>query len=513
MIKFASFKSLAHRKDGNVAMIFALTLIPMLLVGGFAIDAQVAFSKKGKVQHATDSAILAGARMMQNVDDLTSVTKHARDYFEAMIGSGESNLTCETLTVTKTGPEELTGSATCRQPTTLMRITGRDYVEFNINSTATYGTGRVDVAFVFDISGSMNTHGRIYDLKNAATQAADTLLPEPGSASDGDVRIAMVAYNNMIDAGIFFEDVTGLKKERWYSKEVTDTEWERKEVTEEGWYEECEQVCRRYAGRSGRCRDWDYQCNWEYGEHTEEKWVEVETTRTVREKIDSTCIYERGGDHAFIDTQPKQVFEPQLVSELEDGQYNAESNDDNSEAYMAASHLVWSDYRERWESRGEHDCLEEGKPFPLSHNQTQIDKYIDDLRANGGTAGHQGIAWGWYMINNQWSDVFDGASTPLDPSEPDVVKAMIIMTDGEFNEQFFDSQGNSTSQAETLCDAIKADDVIIYAVAFQAPWAGREVLEHCASGPEFFFNADNGQELMESYDAIATSISDLRIAH
>ena len=513
MIKTASLTSLARRKDGNVAMIFALTLIPLLLVGGFAIDAQVAFSKKSKVQHAADSAVLAGARMMQNLDDLTAVTKHARDYFEAMIDSGLADLTCETLTVTKSGPEELTGSVTCRQPTTLMRLVGRDYVEFGIGSTATYGTGRVDVAFVFDLSGSMNSFGRIFDLQDAAEKAAETLLPKPGSASDGDVRIAMVGYNSMVDAGKFFEDVTGLKKNRWYSKEVTETDWERQEVTEEGWYEKCEWTCTDYAGRSGRCKDWDHECNWEYGEHTEEQWVEVETTRTVREKISSTCIYEREGDHDFIGTQPKQVTSDKLVSELVDGEWNAQSNSDNSEAYMAASHLKWNNYRERWDDVGENECRSSGEPFPLSHNKTQINKYIDGLTAGGGTAGHQGIAWGWYLINNQWSDVFDGAATPLDPNEPDVVKAMIIMTDGEFNQQFFNHQGNSVSQAETICDEIKDDDVIIYSVAFQAPEGGKDILEKCASGPEFFFNAENGQELIESYDAIAASISDLRISH
>ena len=50
----------------------------------------------------------------------------------------------------------------------------------------------------------------------AAKDAADTLLPRPGSASDGDVRIAMAAYNNMVNAGQYFENVTGIKRNRKY---------------------------------------------------------------------------------------------------------------------------------------------------------------------------------------------------------------------------------------------------------------------------------------------------------
>ncbi|RIJ16103.1 Tad domain-containing protein [Henriciella mobilis] len=503
--------SFRRNERGNVAMIFALALIPMLIVAGFAIDAQLAFSKKDKIQYAVDSAVLAGARMMQSTSDQKAVTKHSRDYFAAIMSNENEDLTCDTLVIDFSAPEEITGNVTCYQPTTLMNLIGRTKVQINTTSVATYGTGRVDVSFVFDVSGSMNSWGRIYDLKEAAKAAAETLLPEPGSSSDGDVRIAMVAYNSMVNAGPYFEEVTGLKKNRWHSEDVTTTEWEKQEVEKEGWYRECDYVCTRYAGRSGNCKDWDYQCEWEYGTYTEEDWVQVETTKNERKKISSTCVYERGGDHAFDNAQPEQIDNKDRVSELGSGEYNAQSSSANTSAFLAASHLYWNKNRERWYDNGDGDCLNI-EPFPLSHNATQIEKYIDNLYASGGTAGHQGVAWGWYLISEEWGDIFTGNGEPLSQSEPDVTKAMIVMTDGEFNSQFFGGQGNSTKQAKNLCDAIKEDDVIIYTVAFQAPQAGKDVLSYCASGPEFYFNAENGQELMESYNAIATSISDLRIS-
>ena len=503
--------SLRRDERGNVAMIFALALIPMLIVAGFAIDAQVAFSKKDKIQYAIDSAVLAGARMMQSSNDEDSVTDHARKYFAAIMDNENDNLTCDTLAITFTAPEEITGDVTCYQPTTLMNLIGRDKVEIGTSSVATFGTGRVDVAFVFDVSGSMNSYGRIYDLKDAAKSAADILLPEAGSISEGDVRIAMVAYNIMVDAGEYFEEVTGLQTDREYIAEIIGTDWVEQEIEEIGWYETCEEVCTRYHWKKGTCQKWEEQCRWEYGLHINTDWVEVETIETVRKSIDSTCVFERNGDHAFDNFQPKQVDTDNLLNELLSAVYNAATGSDNTEGYLAASYLKWNKSKEKWEDEGDGDCLNI-PPFPLSHDEDDIDDYIDDLYASGGTAGHQGIAWGWYLISEEWSDIFDGDAAPLSQSEPDVTKAMIIMTDGEFNQQFFDGQGSSTKQAEDLCDAIKDDDVIIYAVAFQAPTAGKEILSYCASGPEFYFNAENGQELMESYNAIATSISDLRIS-
>jgi Mg-chelatase subunit ChlD len=95
--------------------------------------------------------------------------------------------------------------------------------------------------------------------------------------------------------------------------------------------------------------------------------------------------------------------------------------------------------------------------------------------------------------------------------EPDTTKAMIIMTDGEFNRQYHSGQGSSAAQAKALCDKIKEEDVVIFTVAFQAPEDGAEVLAYCATSEEHAFKASNGAELQASYQSIATSISDLRI--
>ena len=52
------FKGFAANEAGNVAMIAALTIIPIVTIAGFAIDFQVTTTQKARVQQAIDSAVL-----------------------------------------------------------------------------------------------------------------------------------------------------------------------------------------------------------------------------------------------------------------------------------------------------------------------------------------------------------------------------------------------------------------------------------------------------------------------
>ncbi|MEL6755385.1 MAG: hypothetical protein AAFP81_03030, partial [Pseudomonadota bacterium] len=152
------------------------------------------------------------------------------------------------------------------------------------------------------------------------------------------------------------------------------------------------------------------------------------------------------------------------------------------------------------------------EPVELTNNRTTLSNYITSLTAGGYTAGHLGVAWTWYLIAEDWDSVFNGPAAPLAYTEPDSAKAVILMTDGAFNAEIFPEQGTSDQQARSLCDSMKARDIKVYSVALNAPTAGKEVLEYCASGSDFYFEPETASELTEAYRKIATSISDLRIS-
>lgn len=140
----------------------------------------------------------------------------------------------------------------------------------------------------------------------------------------------------------------------------------------------------------------------------------------------------------------------------------------------------------------------------LTDNATALKAKVDALSAGGRTAGHLGIAWSWYLISPRWAGFWPAGSKPK-ASGASTRKAVVLMTDGEFNEYYTSGQGNSAKQAKNLCANMKDDDVLVYAVAFQAPSSAQELLEECSSGAGYYFEPDDSEALKEAYRAIADS--------
>jgi Flp pilus assembly protein TadG len=457
-------KGLANRwraeTRGNVAIIFALSVIPILSIVGVAVDTQMTLTQKNKVQAVVDSAVIFGARSMQDGASRTEVAKDVDTYVKALLKQQSTSLDCAGIALEyEDDSQDINASIFCSQPTTLSNLFGQRTMDFRVSSGSTYGIGKVEVAFVFDVSGSMGSSGKMGDLKVAALEAVDTLLPAAyDTAKSDDVRLAMTSYDTMVNAGSYFKAVTNKNKVRTYtaSKTITET------------------VCTKDKGRGrGRGRDRD-----------RETCVDVTSTTPVSKVINNTCVKERIGADAFTDEDP------------------------GPGAWLEAAEAYYDESRDRWT---EETCNKIG-PLPLTDNRGNLKAYINGLKPYSMTAGHMGVAWGWYLIDPKW-DLWPSASAPLPYDEPDAAKAIILMTDGEFNSYFSRGQGNSFDQAKKLCDAAKDEHIVIYTVAFKAPSQGQEILNYCATSAAHAFKPENGQQLKDAYTMIAQSISDLRITY
>ena len=58
---------------------------------------------------------------------------------------------------------------------------------------------------------------------------------------------------------------------------------------------------------------------------------------------------------------------------------------------------------------------------------------------------------------------------------------------------------------------MRDENVLVYAVAFQAPNNAKRTLRNCAGDESRFFDAGNGSELLDAYAAIASQLSALTI--
>lgn len=151
---------------------------------------------------------------------------------------------------------------------------------------------------------------------------------------------------------------------------------------------------------------------------------------------------------------------------------------------------------------------------PLSDDKTTLEAAVSAFKPQGWTAGHLGIQWAWNLISDKWGSTWGGNSIP-DPyanvSQGKLLKAVVLMTDGMFNTSYHG--GTSVNQALALCSAMKAQGVVVFAIAFDAPAGAQQTLKACASpGSDYYADATNGDQLQAAFQKFAGKLSELRLA-
>ncbi len=399
------FTRLVNDARGNVAMVFALIFVPILLVGAFAIDSSRHLSSNKHVQAAVDAASLAAARALEDATKTDAdIITIAQASYRANLNGTHDDVACQDAVVTV---NRTTGTvnvrAACKTPTMIGEHMTRNDMDSTNQATARANLTKLDLALMLDVSGSMGG-SKLTDLKNAAKNAAATLItPDSGDR----VRISFVSYATSVNAGAYGNAALG--------RPVNDD--------------------------------------------------------SDGDGLDKVCVSERTGTAAWKDDKP------------EVGKWVG----DDATSCPTSSLL------------------------PLTDDLTVFNTAIDSLAAGGRTAGHLGVAWSWYLIAPEWDDIWPADSKPLSYTAPDTVKAVILMTDGIFNEEYESAMGDSDDQAEKMCEKMRDENVIVYAVAFQAPTSAKTTLENCTGDSNRFFDASDGAELQAAYAAIASQLSALSL--
>jgi hypothetical protein len=174
-------------------------------------------------------------------------------------------------------------------------------------------------------------------------------------------------------------------------------------------------------------------------------------------------------------------------------------------------------------------CPPSAKVIGLTDDARLLKSSVEDYAASGTTAGHLGAQWASYLVSPNWGGVLGAESRPAPYNDGKTVKAIVLMTDGEFNtwegrcdvDRFGRSNCNpngtrgqqSNDRAKEVCEAAKAKGVQVFTVGFELNHpVALATLAACASSANHAFRAENGDELREAFAAIGRYLTNLRIA-
>jgi Flp pilus assembly protein TadG len=176
-------------RRGNVAIMFALAVVPVVGAMGAALDYSLANSYRTDMQKALDAAALAVSKVMPL--EQVKLDKIALQYFTAGLGNHSlSNI--KVSVVPDQGHAKLL--ATGDYSPKMASLFGIDKFVVGVTSEARWGIGKVEVALVLDNSGSMSDYGRMTHLKAAATDLLKVL--EGSVKNPGDAKVAIVPFDS-----------------------------------------------------------------------------------------------------------------------------------------------------------------------------------------------------------------------------------------------------------------------------------------------------------------------------
>ncbi len=181
-------------REGNVALVFALAAIPLFGAMGAAVDYSMASQYRTDVQKALDATALALTKIMPA--DQATLDTVGNQYFQANLK--QHDLQSLTLTVTpNVGTLRVTANGVYQ--VRMAHIFGADTIDLSATAEAKWSIGKVEIALALDNSWSMNSLGRMTELKAAAHDLLNVL--ESAAKNPGDAKVAIVPFDSIVHVG------------------------------------------------------------------------------------------------------------------------------------------------------------------------------------------------------------------------------------------------------------------------------------------------------------------------
>lgn len=521
-----SFVRLAGDKRGSTAVVFALSIMPLMAAVGCAIDGVRWFDAKRKTELAVDSALLAGARAMQ-LDGSNEAA--ALDTAKRVYGA---NVTARTPVDSDDVDFELVdakkaigvkGDAIIK--TSFLTVVGVKTLSLIPKAKAAKATfiasgnnkgSDIEISLMLDVTGSMCNDGsgpctggvKIDGLKAAAKDLINIVIedtPNPVYKS----RVALVPFATRIRVepnagnGSLMKKLTNLDP-TWtgYIRLCTAGTWTGGGSSE--------------SGGSGVCTaEETQQVSWNI--------FPCVTERVLTGNWDGTGV-------DYTDTKPGSNMWLNAHGGNRDP-LSWDSTDTNPPTGYDGKTVSTPSYN--WNYGGSawcEDMPDSNTVMPLSSDKAALTSQIDNLEASGATAGALGVAWTWYMLSPNWDTIWTGQAKPgsyadltaKQPSgAPKLRKVAVLMSDGVFNAlrgAKDQSPAMVSNHAKQVCTNMKAAGIEVYSVAFDLDSLSatdraiaEEVMKNCATDLSHFYSTLTVNDLQAAFRDIALKVSPVRL--
>jgi putative Flp pilus-assembly TadE/G-like protein len=225
MLDFLSFKTLRNHmrafgaaRGGNVIVIFALVMVPLLGFVGAAVDYSQASSLRAAMQGAVDSTALAMSKEVLTQSS-SQLNQRATDYFNSLFNRPQVQNVVITP-IYSTGKESsliVTGSG--KMKTSFMGIMGFSEINITAVSMVHWGNIRLRVALVLDNTGSMAEYNKMTALKTAAKNLLTQL--KNAASQNGDVYVSIIPFAEDVNVDVLNSGKSWIRWDLWEERNGT----------------------------------------------------------------------------------------------------------------------------------------------------------------------------------------------------------------------------------------------------------------------------------------------------
>lgn len=193
-------RNFLRANGGNVAIMFGLLVIPVIVAAGIGVDMMRANEARARVAEASDAALLAAARakiVKPSMTDAESAAIARRQYDSLVAGGAPITTTSFSYDYDEdAGVFELSTEATVE--TLLVRLVGFSTMDVGGVAEAKLAPPKkLEVALALDNTYSM-TGSKLTTLKSAATSLVDTIM----SADHDNVKVAIAPFSQYVNVGM-----------------------------------------------------------------------------------------------------------------------------------------------------------------------------------------------------------------------------------------------------------------------------------------------------------------------